>query len=129
MNIFVDTSVWIAYFKGKDVDLITTFNHRLDRRELALAVPVWVELLSGASKEEVKLLKRVLSALPRFFPSENSWEQIDKWVEIGAQKGHRFGAMDLLIAAIVCENSGMLWTLDSDFKRMANLKWINLVRD
>ena len=48
---FVDTSVWINYFKGKDRILVQKLDFLLDEDQVALAVPVWMELLSGARNQ------------------------------------------------------------------------------
>ena len=42
------------------------------------------------------------------------------------QNGHRFSVTDLLIASIAFENKSTLWTLDSDYKRMEKLGFVNL---
>jgi predicted nucleic acid-binding protein len=124
--VFVDTSVWIAALrKGGGVEA-GALRALLDTDQVALAAPVRVELLSGAPQRERARLTRVLSALPRYFPTQVAWDTIESWVERGARRGHRFGVADLLIAAITAEQSGMLWSLDSDFKRMATLRFIEL---
>ncbi len=124
--IFVDTSVWIAFFRGVDESLTDRLRLLLDEDEAALAAPVWIELLAGAGKKELPVLRKVLLALPRFFPTRQTWKTLDVWSMKVVEKGQRFGAMDLLIAAIANENKGTLWSLDSDFKRLAGLKLVSL---
>jgi len=124
--VLVDTSVWIEFFRGKNQKLIEGLKDLLDKEEVSLAIPVRVEILAGTSKEKKPTLGRVLSALPLFYPSPETWKKIEDWIEEGLAKGERFGAMDLLIAGIAKENETSLWSLDKDFQRMVKLGWINL---
>jgi len=80
-----------------------------------------VEILAGASNRDSARLRRVLSALPVFFPTEQTWTRIDGWLEVARIAGERFGFADLLIAAIAADHDGQIWSLDSDFARMANI--------
>jgi len=123
--VFVDTSVWVDYLKGKNSELVSEINMLLDKDEIALAAPVWIEILSGASRAELSKIKRVFSALPRFYPEKDCWDQIEVWIEQGSQQGHRFASGDLLIAAIGFKNEGKIWSLDSDFKRLAKLQFVD----
>lgn len=122
--IFVDTSVWIHYFRGDRSDIVKALDRLLDEDRVALAVPVRIELLSGASKRELRRLRRLLSALPLFAPSAEVWSTIEQWVQISLARGHRFGIADLLIASIVAENEGEIWSLDDDFARITRLGFV-----
>ncbi len=124
--IVVDTSVWVASFRGRDQDLADRLSELLDGDEVFLPAPVRVELLSGASKRTLPLLRRTLSALPVLFPGRETWQLIEDWLEVAVRSGDRFSVGDLLIAALANENSASLWSLDGDFARMAKLRWISL---
>lgn len=123
--IAVDTSVWIDFFRGRQpvADRVAV---ALDEDELALPVPVRIEVLSGARRAERPRLARLLSALPLLSPSDQTWQRIEDWVSTGAAAGHRFGVADLLIAAIAAENDCGIWSLDADFVRLARLGLVRL---
>jgi predicted nucleic acid-binding protein len=124
--IFVDTSIWIEYFRGKNPRIVEHMRDLLDQDQVALASIVWLELLSGASKIEMPHLKRVLSALPRFYPNEAVWQRVEEWIFEGIKKGQRFSATDLLIASTAAEQDSKIWSLDFDYKRMNKLGFIKL---
>ena len=126
--IFVDTSVWIHFFRVSNDRTTSHLKELLDNHSIALSVPVKHELLAGCSAHTFPQLQRTLSALPTFFPSQESWPLLERWIEIAIKKGEHFGIADLLIAAIAELNKGLLWSLDQDFQRMEKLKFIKIYR-
>lgn len=124
--IFVDTSVWVAAFRSATGVEAENLRRLLDLDEVALAAPVRVEILAGASVGDRARLRRLLSALPTFYPTATTWEHIDSWLELAAARGENFGFADLLIGALAVEHAGRLWSLDSDFRRMAGLGLVEL---
>ena len=122
--IFPDTSVWIEFFRGSDGVLADRLVRRLDRDQLALAAPVYFELLSGASGGDLARLEKLLPALPIFYPTSETWGRMEDWIRIAVSAGQRFGFGDLLIGAIAAGEGGQLWSLDSDFNRMESLGFL-----
>jgi predicted nucleic acid-binding protein len=125
--ILVDTSVWVAAlrsFESREAERLRSF---LDEDRVALAMPVRIELLTGASAQDQRRLRRLLSALPLWIPGDSTWRLIDSWLEPAAKAGERFGVADLLIAATGAERRASVWSLDSDFQRMASLNFIQVL--
>jgi predicted nucleic acid-binding protein len=126
--IFVDTSVWVEALRSGESATAKHLVTLLDSGEAALSAPVRVEILVGASNRDNARLRRVLSALPLFFPTEETWVRIEDWLDRARVAGERFGFADLLIAAIAADNQGTIWSLDSDFSRMAHIGFVDTYR-
>lgn len=124
--IVVDTSVWVRSLRAGASAEAETLRALLDTDEACLAVPVRIELLTGASALDRPRLRRSLSALPVLYPSEDTWQLIDAWVDVAGAAGQRFGFGDLLIGALARETGSLVWSLDSDFERMSRLGFVDL---
>ena len=122
--ICVDTSVWVAALRARDSAAGRRLDGLLDGDEVALPIPVRVELLSGVSRAQEPRLRRALSGLPVLFPTATTWDRIDGWVRRAGDGGQRFGVGDLLIAAIAADGGLPVWSLDNDFGRMQRLGFI-----
>ena len=119
--ICVDTSVWVTALRDRDSTAGVHLDDLLDRDEVALPVPVRVEILSGVSRAQEPRLRRALSGLPVLLPTDVTWDRIDNWVRLAGGQGHRFGVGDLLIGAIAADHGFSVWSLDNDFGRMHSL--------
>jgi predicted nucleic acid-binding protein len=71
--IVVDTSVWVSVLRSPGSPEAPLLVDLLDADEVGLALPVRVELLSGASTPDRAKLRRTLSALPVFYPTDETW--------------------------------------------------------
>ena len=126
--IFVDSSVWISAFRDGKSPEARGLTGLLDSDEVALSIPVYLEVLAGATRENRSQLRRVLSALPVFYPSRETWTRIEQWIARATDRGDRFGILDLLVASIAADRNATLWSLDADFERMARLEFVGLFR-
>lgn len=126
--IVVDTSVWISVLRSPNSPEAPVFVQLLDADEIALAAPVRTELLAGARAADRVRLKRALTGLPVLYPTDKTWQLIDRWAEQAGDRGERFGVGDLLIGALAHELGALVWSLDADFTRMARLKFVGTYR-
>ncbi len=124
--IVVDTSVWVQALRKGSSPAAGVLQSLIDADEAALAVPVRVELLSGASKQDRARLRRALSALPVLYPTDDTWRVIDGWTDRASSAGEQFGVGDYLIAAIAHDAGALVWSLDVDFARMSALNFVGL---
>lgn len=122
--IVVDTSVWIAARRQARVAAVLTA--LIDSDEVALALPVRLELWSGVAKHDRKAFLRAFGALPQLVPTEDTWKPLQSWIERAADAGERFAMTDLLIARLASDIDGLVWSLDSDFARMERLDLVSL---
>jgi predicted nucleic acid-binding protein len=126
--IVVDTSVWINALRDQKSAEARHLSDLLDSDEVAIAIPIRLELISGARRSDQPRLSRTLSALPTFYPNATTWQRIEGWLGTIKNAGDWFGVGDLLIAGIGAENHAAIWSSDGDFARMAKLKLIELYR-
>ena len=122
--IVVDTSVWIDAHRRPLGKYAKTLNDLLDADEVALALPVRLELVAGVSRRDRAALLRGLSALPLVRPTDETWNLIERWILAAADKGYRVGLSDWLIAALASEIGALVWSLDDDFETLERLKMV-----
>jgi predicted nucleic acid-binding protein len=126
--IAVDTSVWVAALRQPAGATAATMRALLDADEVALPLPVRLELLAGLARKDRAAFRRALAGLPVLRPTDDTWRLIEGWVGPAADKGQRFGTTDLLIGALAHELGALVWSLDSDFHRMEELGIVHLYR-
>ena len=124
--IIVDTSVWVDVTRRPTSERARVFQQLLDADEVAVPLPVRIELMSGVARKHRKQFRRTLSALPVLRPTEDSWQQIESWIERASDRGFRFSIPDLLIAALAHELNALVWALDDDFEAMEELGLVRL---
>jgi predicted nucleic acid-binding protein len=124
--IFVDTSIWVDALQVPASRKASHLRDLLDADEVALAIPVKIEILSGASRADRTRLRRSLSALPAFSPVDSTWTRMEEWVDRAGDAGERFGVGDLLVGSIAKDQHGEIWSSDRDFARMERLGFVKL---
>lgn len=122
--IVVDTSVWIAAQRQSHVAQV--LEQLLEADEVAIALPVRLELWAGVAKHDRKRHRAAFGALPQLVPTEETWRPLTDWIARAADAGERFTVTDLLIASLTVEIGGLVWSLDKDFERMERLNLVSL---
>ena len=119
--IVVDSSVWILALRSRTSPEAITLGSLLEADEVALAVPVRTELLMGVRGADRATLANALRCVPMLYPTDETWRTIDAWTARASKAGHTFAIGDLLIGAMTSEIGGLIWSHDSDFRRMEEL--------
>lgn len=121
--IVVDTSVWIG--ARRHPHIAAALDSLIDADEVALALPVRLELLAGTARKDRAAFNRAFSALAQLVPTDDTWRMLPGWIEQAADGGARFAFVDLLIGALATEAGALVWSLDADFERMERLKLVS----
>jgi predicted nucleic acid-binding protein len=91
----------------------------LDRGEVATCGPVTAEILSGADREVSERMWATLSSLPWAELASAGWREVGEVARNLRQRGEALPLTDLVIAVAAVRAGHTLWSLDSDFERIA----------
>lgn len=122
--IVVDTSVWIEADRRPGGPMARALRSLGEADEIALPLPVRLELAAGTARSNRTALLRALSGLPVIVPTEDTWKLVERWIPMAADKGQRFSLADLLIAALADDIGALIWSLDADFEQLERLKLV-----
>ncbi|QQR72776.1 MAG: PIN domain nuclease [Holophagales bacterium] len=119
--ILVDTSAWIAFFRGDPV-AVERLDSRLAGGDVGICGPVLAEVLSGApTYAEGKRLERLLGALDWLALPLDVWRRAAEARFALARRGTQAALIDLLIALAAMEGDATLLTRDRDFERIGEV--------
>jgi predicted nucleic acid-binding protein len=122
--IVVDTSVWIEANRRPLGTIPHALRRLIDADEIALPLPVRLELVAGIARKDRRAFVRALSGLPVIMPTEETWRAVEGWIPAAADKGQRFAVTDLLIAGLAHDIDALVWSMDDDFGRMERLGFV-----
>jgi predicted nucleic acid-binding protein len=111
--ILVDSSVWIAYFKGDDRAL--PLNELIDSNDLCLNHLILAELIPSIVQKREIALKDLLLAINTIDMKVNWQELIDMQIVNLSNGINNVGIADLMIAQNAMHNGLELFTLDKHF--------------
>ena len=119
MNVLIDTSAWIDFFRdssGAVGDMVAELI-RLDRAYLT--GPVMAELLHGArGKQEATQLDDVFVTIPILDVSLEDWVTTGTALHALRKKGVSVPLTDVLIASVAQRNKMAVLTLDKHFQHL-----------
>lgn len=124
MQILVDTSIWIDYFKKGELSL-TLDDLLLDDRVVINDI-ILAELIPLLHLKKqftiIDLLKNVV-----FYPLIIDWDQIIEWQTMCLNSGiNGIGIPDLLITQNAVQNNFPVYSLDKHFRSLAKISGLQL---
>lgn len=117
--VLVDTSTWIEYLRHGDRGKAAGLRGLLRGGQTMTCGPVSAELMSGAREADREGLWRMLTALRWAALSRDAWRQAGEAATELRRSGKALPMTDIAIAVAAADASVPLWTLDSDFQRLA----------
>lgn len=119
MSVVVDTSVWIDWFKGRQVDAV---DQALDRGLVVLPPLVIAELVAGARRTgEREQLEAALADLPMCECPRPHWARVGALRARALSHGLTVSTPDAHIAQCALDLDATLLTRDEVFSRLATL--------
>jgi predicted nucleic acid-binding protein len=116
--ILVDTSAWLAFFRGAG-SAADAVDVALGENRVAWCGPIATELRRGfASRRERTKVLALLDACHWLDQPENLWQEAGDLGYALRRKGLTVKTFDLLIATFALSHGTELLTLDSDFGLM-----------
>ncbi len=116
-RMLIDTSVWIAYFRGDEK--VKILNDFIDSNRICVNDLILSELLPFIKIKEKNELAELLETINRL-PIKIDWEQIREYQMINLKNGiNKVGIPDLIIFQNTIANDVKLFSLDKHFKLMA----------
>ena len=111
--ILVDSSVWIAYFKGDERAL--PLNELIDLNDLCINDLILAELIPSIVQKKENILKDLLLAI-KSINIDINWQELTEMQILNLSKGiNNVGIADLIIAQNAINHDLELFTLDRHF--------------
>ncbi|MBS4021853.1 MAG: PIN domain-containing protein [Dethiobacter sp.] len=122
MKIFVDTSIWIEYFKNQP-EIADKIDKGLLSEIIYMVGPVISEILQGAKTEsDFESLNNSIDGVPFIETDFADWRLAGELSFKLRRKGLTIPITDCLIAAISINNEAFIYSLDQHFKQIPDVK-------
>lgn len=119
MSAIVDTSVWIEFFKGRELKAI---DHLLEQGVVVMTPIILAELMSGVtSRKDQNQLHDFLSHLSCHDCDFEHWIAVGLLRKKCREKGFAVSTPDAHIAQCALEARAILYTKDKIFKKISKL--------
>jgi len=117
-SVFIDTSVWISYFRGED-EVYRKVNELIDSGRVCCLKLIVAELIQGARTEkEVSVMKDIADVFPLLAEGPDSWEKAGILSFQLRKAGKNIGLSDCYIATVAGENDAVIYTFDRHFEEI-----------
>jgi predicted nucleic acid-binding protein len=130
LRVVVDTGVWARFLRVKPMPgdpQVAEFRRLREEGAVVLIGPIRQEILSGAApRERFDLLREILRAFPEVALRAEDYEQAAEFYNLCRSKGEQSTNVDLLLCAVSARHRVAIYSLDSDFVRLAKLLPITL---
>jgi tRNA(fMet)-specific endonuclease VapC len=122
-KMIVDTSVWIEFFRRADSPHSMCLKRLLREGRVVLQGLILAELLQGIkSQKESRIVKKALQKLPYVEMTRQLWERAGEICSSLLRKGITIPLSDVIVASCALSEDIEIFTLDSHFKRIPDLK-------
>ena len=116
MGALIDTSVWIDAFHSKTpVTVKAIATQAIDRPDVVLCEPVYVEFFRGVARRDMKRVGDYLHTVPMLHTPASLWRDALPLLRMCWEKGDCVNTLDALIAVIALKNNATVVTFDQDF--------------
>jgi len=127
-KVLIDTSVWIDYFKNKNLSLSRRVDDILSTADVYVPRIVIAELIQGAkSDKEISVIEEFIGAFNIVDQQQDTWIRAGKLSNSLKKKGISVNLTDCYIALIATENYCRIFTLDEHFKNIKKILSIDLI--
>lgn len=121
--VIVDTSCWIEYFNRPESKEAMVVKTLLEEDRVVISGVIIAEILQGAREEkDFQLLKESLITLPFLQETPYIWEDVGRLSFEIRKKGLIIPLTDCLIAVLAKEENYSIFTLDSHFSHLPDIK-------
>lgn len=127
-KVLIDTSIWIDYFKNKNLSLSRRVDDILNTADVYVPRIVIAELIQGAkSDKEISVIEEFIGAFNIVDQQQDTWIRAGKLSNSLKKKGITVNLTDCYIALITTENYCRIFTLDEHFKNIKKILSIDLI--
>jgi len=122
-QVLIDTSVWVEYFRGKNAEVTQQVGNLIRDGRALLCGLVLSELMAGVKTQRDRdALRHALDALDYIEASRATWILVGETVTSLRIQGLGIALTDLVVAALAIQHDCEVFTLDSHFDRIAEVK-------
>ena len=126
MEILVDTSIWIDYFRGGEST--KTMDYLIDENLIATNDIILAELIPYLKIKKQKKVVELLHCIKKL-PLHVQWDEIIDYQVTCLKSGAKgIGIPDLIIAQNAKQHQGLVFSLDKHFQLMSDLLKLKLYK-